>query len=195
LRREYSVEYFGRAAGCSGSMQRLNVLIEMNVRWLRQAVDLLCRIDDAAYSTSPAGMAPHRAGGHLRHIVEFYQAFLGGLQSSHIDYDARPRNLSTERSRGAAQAAIYSIVNALESSEELRRERTVWVRMEDAPAGVTRPFMESSISRELQVLSSHTIHHFALIAMTLRLHGVEMDPEFGMAPSTLRHLGARAEAA
>jgi hypothetical protein len=59
--------------------------------------------------------------------------------------------------------------------------------------------MPSSISRELQVLSSHTIHHFALIAMTLRMHGVELDAEFGMAPSTLRYLSstknASAEAA
>jgi len=48
----------------------------------------------------------------------------------------------------------------------------------------------------LQVLSSHTVHHFALIAMTLRLHGVEMEPGFGMAPSTLRYLAAKsAEAA
>ena len=52
------------------------------------------------------------------------------------------------------------------------------------------------ISRELQVLSSHTVHHFALIAVTLRMHGVEMDPDFGMAPSTLRYLASKtAEAA
>jgi hypothetical protein len=190
------VEYFGRADGCFGSMNRLNALIEMNLRWLRQAMGLLYRIDDSVYATSPAGMAPHRAGGHLRHIVEFYQAFLGGLESSHVNYDARPRNPAIERSRAAAEEALYSIVNAFETSEELRSERIVWVHMEDAPERVTRPFMESSVSRELQVLSSHTIHHFALIAMTLRLHGVEMDPDFGMAPSTLRYLsGERAEAA
>ena len=51
--------------------------------------------------------------------------------------------------------------------------------------------MESSISRELQVLSSHTVHHFALIAMTLRMHGVEIDSDFGMAPSTLRYLASK----
>jgi hypothetical protein len=73
----------------------------------------------------------------------------------------------------------------------LRFNAIIWVRMEDA-AAVCEPFMESSIDRELQVLSSHTIHHFALIAMTLRLHGVEMPPDFGMAPSTLRY---QAEAA
>jgi hypothetical protein len=69
--------------------------------------------------------------------------------------------------------------------------------MEDAEAvSLSDIFMQSSASRELQVLSSHTVHHFALIAMTLRMHGVEMDPGFGMAPSTLRYLASRnAEAA
>jgi hypothetical protein len=69
--------------------------------------------------------------------------------------------------------------------------------MEDAGShGVRECFMESSISRELQFLSSHAVHHFALIAMTLRAEGVPMDPDFGMAPSTLRHLASKtAEAA
>ena len=177
-------------------MDRLNTLIEMNVRWLSQALDLLNRLDDSVYSTSPHGMDPHRAGGHLRHIVEFYQAFLGGLESSHIDYDARRRDLEVERSRTAASAAVHAILRGLQATPSLRSERIIWVRMEDAPLGVTQPFMESSVSRELQVLSSHTIHHFALIAMTLRLHGVGLDPGFGMAPSTLRYLASQtAEAA
>jgi hypothetical protein len=69
--------------------------------------------------------------------------------------------------------------------------------MEDTAAkGISDCFMDSSISRELQVLSSHTVHHFALIAMTLRMRGVELDSDFGMAPSTLRYLAAKtAEAA
>jgi hypothetical protein len=47
--------------------------------------------------------------------------------------------------------------------------------------------MVSSVRRELQALSSHTIHHFALMAVTLRAHGLEVDPAFGMSPSTLRY--------
>ncbi|MEO8372462.1 MAG: DinB family protein [Candidatus Solibacter sp.] len=176
-------------------MNPLNVLIEMNIRWLGQAMGLLNRLNDAEYATCPSGMEPHRAGGHLRHIIEFYQAFLDGLDSSHIDYDARRRDPAIERSRTAANAAIQAILRGLHAAGPLRSERIIWVKMEDCPAVVTRPFMESSVSRELQLLSSHTIHHFALIAMTLRLHGVQLDPEFGMAPSTLRYLAARREAA
>jgi hypothetical protein len=175
---------------------RLAALIEINVRWLRQALRLLERLDDRAYATTPEGFAPHRAGAHLRHTLEFYKCFLEGQDSSHIDYDARPRDEAIEHSREAASAAIRSIIRALHMDMELRQERIIWVRMEDAESsGVRDVFMESSISRELQVLSSHTVHHFALIAMTLRAHGVLMDPKFGMAPSTLHHLASRAEAA
>jgi hypothetical protein len=176
---------------------RQSVLIEMNVRWLRQAIRLLERLDDAVYSTTPPGFAPHRAGGHLRHIVEFYQCFFEGLPSAHIDYDARRRDEAIECSRDSASAAIRLIIRSLETHHELHGERILGVRMEDAEAsGVQENFMESSISRELQVLSSHTVHHFALIAMTLRMHGVEMDPDFGMAPSTRRYLTSKtAEAA
>ena len=92
--------------------------------------------------------------------------------------------------------AIESIIRSLENVNLIREERKLWVRMEDAVGiPLEDSFMESSISRELQVLSSHTVHHFALIAMTLRMHGLEVDPDFGMAPSTLRYLATRTQEA
>src|SRR5215471_7838829 len=161
--------------------RRLSALIATNIRWLRQALHLLERLDDTVYAATAPGFAPHRAGAHLRHVLEFYQCFLEGLESSHIDYDARRRDESIEHNRHAAAITIQSIVRDLETRAEVRQERIVWVRMEDAhSSGVRDTFMESSLSRELQVLSSHTIHHFALIAVTLRAHAVQLDADFGM---------------
>ena len=139
----------------------------------------------------------------MRHILEFYECFLEGIASGHIDYDARKRDLSLETMRIAALTKIRAIIDALESRPELQGDAVVWVRMEDCEArDVPVPFLTSSIGRELQVLSSHTIHHFALIAMTLRWLGYGVDRDFGMAPSTLRYESsqsqpyvARAEAA
>ena len=173
-------------------IERQKLLVETSVRWLRQARELLDHISDATYATSPRELAPHRVGGHLRHILEFYECFLDGLQSSHIDYDARRRDTAVEKSRQAAVAKIQSILRAIESEPRLREDSIIWVRMEDAEAsGTVESFMTSSIGRELQMLSSHTIHHFALIAMTLRMLGHEVDREFGMAPSTLRYLSSQ----
>jgi len=167
-------------------------LIERNVHSLRQALDLLEQIDDRAYQQSPPGFAPHRIGGHLRHILEFYECFLDGIESRYIDYDARRRDESIERSRGAAMAKVQVIIRRLQSTAALQGDSFVWVRTEDSQVDfVAEPFLSSSIGRELQVLSSHTIHHFALIAMTLKAHGITVSRTFGMAPSTLRYLEER----
>ena len=64
------------------------------------------------------------------------------------------------------------------------------VRPEDAPNA--DEFLQSTIARELQVLSSHSIHHFALIAVTLQAFGVSVPPSFGVARSTLRYREAAA---
>src|SRR4051794_18405990 len=115
-------------------MNRQNALIETNIRWLRQALRLLDRLDDTAYATTPPGLEPHRARAPLRHIVEFYQSFLSGVESFYIDYDARRRDQTVERSRAAAGAAIRSIIRSLETCAALLPDTLVWVRMEDAAA-------------------------------------------------------------
>jgi len=162
-------------------------LWEMNQRWLGQALELLGRIDHARFSTSPAGFAPHRVSGHLRHIVEFYECFLDGMESLQINYDARRRDPSIEVSQPAAADRIRSIMARLHPASGPRSEGIVLARIEDADGlGIADPFVISSVGRELMMLSSHTIHHFALTAMTLRAHGFDVDPDFGVAPSTLR---------
>src|SRR5690242_6776110 len=168
-------------------MRLITELVEINVAWMRQALDLIQRIDDAAFSTTPEGMAPHRAGSHLRHVLEFYECFLEGLEARRIDYDARRRDEAVATQRCAAGVKIDAIIRAIRT---LREDGTVMVRMEDAAGDA---WLASSVSRELQALSSHTIHHFALIAITLRLHGFDVDPDFGMSPSTLRYQAGNLE--
>jgi len=156
---------------------------------LEQARQLVERLDDRTYSASPAGFEPHRAGGHMRHVLEFYDCFLAGLPSGYIDYAARRRDALLETSRDRAAARIGGIADRLRSDDLDGEDLGVMVRIEeihDSPP-VSGSWMPSSLSRELQTLASHTVHHFALIAMTLRAHGVQVDPEFGVAPSTLAH--------
>jgi len=173
-------------------IQRQQTLVERNVTWLRQAALLVGRIEHHQFTESPRDLAPHRVSGHLRHILEFYECFLDGLDWSHIDYDARRRDASIERSRAAAIQRIEVIIERLQNAPQLGGDAVIWVRMEDVDTDCPAdPFTTSSISRELQVLSSHTIHHFALIGMTLRAHGVVLDEDFGVAPSTLRYRNSK----
>ena len=61
---------------------------------------------------------------------------------------------------------------------------TLSVRLEEA-AGNPQ-WSPSSIARELQSLKSHTTHHYALIAVLLRLQGIEPHEEFGVSMATIR---------
>ena len=172
------------------SIEICKELVQVNIGWLRQALSLVDQMDDETFSTSPPGLAPHRVGSHLRHVLEFYRCFLDGLATSRIDYDARKREESIERRRLSAAASIRSIISRLEEVSSFDGDWELAVRMENADENV---YLISSVARELQALSSHTIHHFALIAITLRLHGLEVDPDFGMSPSTLRYQAAKLE--
>lgn len=167
---------------------RHKLLIEVNTRWLLQAGALLEKISDEAYACMPAGVEPHRVGAHLRHILEFYDCFLCGMRTGYIDYDARRRDPVIERSRAEAARRIQEIIASLNSGNYEHEDFIVMVRMEGADEmGITGGWLASSVSRELQTLSSHTIHHFALIAVTLRAEGIPVDASFGVAPSTLNY--------
>jgi hypothetical protein len=64
----------------------------------------------------------------------------------------------------------------------------------DTGEGDERPWTHSSARRELQFLLSHTVHHYALIAMICRQYGVGVEEDFGVAPSTLKYRRQMAQA-
>jgi hypothetical protein len=173
---------------CFESTARHQQLLETSVRWLLQASHLVASLPDQVYCEAPPGFPAHRVSAHLRHILEFYECLLDGLESGRVDYDARKRNVDLESSRVCALDVLLTLVERLRVNVALRDDVDLLVRMEDAPSTEAADcYLRSSACRELQVLSSHTIHHFALIAMTLVAHGRRVDPDFGVAPSTLRH--------
>src|SRR5256885_900190 len=131
-------------------ISRQAFLIDQNVASLRQAAAALEGIDDITYKTIPPALAPHRVGGHLRHILEFYECFLDGLETSHIDYDSRKRDARIETCRAAALDKTRSIIQRLERAPQLRGDAIVWVRVEDATAArLDDSFITSSVSREM----------------------------------------------
>lgn len=170
-------------------------LVATNVGWLRQALELVGELDDARFASAPKTLAGYKVGSHLRHILEFYECFLSGIESLRIDYDARRRDETVESSRFAASERIRPLIRRLEHDPRLLEDTALLVRIENSAGRAGDPWLSSSIGRELQALSSHTIHHFALIAVTLVAHGVAVDPDFGMSPSTIRFKAARIEAA
>ncbi|MBO6575847.1 MAG: hypothetical protein JJ896_12655 [Rhodothermales bacterium] len=161
-------------------------LVAHNVAYLRQALLLLEDLDDAAFIETRPPFFRSGVGEHLRHILEHYQCFVQGLPSGAIDYDGRRRDERISGSTEYARSVVLALVEAMEALSG--HDCEVRVRLDGSSHGSdSDPWSRSTARRELQYLQAHTVHHYALIAFILRLQGREPSPDFGVAPSTLRH--------
>ena len=167
-------------------MQRRHTLIQDNINALRQGVELIEAVSDAQFANARPPHMNSGVGGHFRHCIDFYNSFLRSFETGRINYVARQRNVRLETSRRLAVAEIETIIEKLRrvSPADLRREVQVIAEDTSGPLDASA-WSGSSVLRELQSLLSHTIHHYAIIALALRLQGVEPPAEFGVAPSTL----------
>lgn len=159
-----------------------------NLYFLEQGRQLLATLDDELFRQ--AGKTPRSAsiGAHMRHVIDCFRCFLRGLESNRIDYDARQRHPGVETDRATADAALAEIANALATLQGTPANRPLEVKADAAAwADPALHWHGSTLGRELQFLLSHTVHHYALIALILRGHGHEPHSDFGVAPSTLEH--------
>ena len=167
-------------------MNDTETLSAHNIVYLEQGVDLLRALEDQAYTIAQPPYHESSIGDHLRHCLEHYTSFLDGLDAGTIDYDARARDVRIATSRLVATQTIRDLIERLQAVP--RDDKPLLVKMDsDKEAESAAPWSPSSVKRELQYLLAHTIHHYALIAVLLRLHGHEPDSDFGVAPSTLQY--------
>jgi len=168
-------------------MTTIKSLADDNVRYLEQAVKLLESLSDERYAQPAPLQLGSSVGAHLRHCIDHYDNFLMGIPSGKIDYDTRQRELVIETSRAAATKRLNAIlIGLLEVSH--REDLPVSVKMDCGGEESEQQWWTcSSIRRELQFLISHTVHHYAIIKMTLAAGGLNVETDFGMAPSTLRY--------
>ncbi len=161
----------------------------MNIQCLEQGVELIRRLDNELYADCPQSSYHGGVGAQFRHCLDFYECLLRDLPGGRIDYSRRERDPEVETDREHAIRKTREICTALRELGAEEAQRTVDVKAEE-PLPNTPEWGHSCIARELHFLLSHTIHHYALIAVMLKLQGFDVFnefPEFGVAPSTLTH--------
>ncbi len=163
-------------------------IIRDNILFLRQGIDLLRQINDEIYVKAVAPYAASGVGKHIRHNLDHYEMFLAGLQTGYIDYDGRRRDPRIETDRHYATQKMLSIISRLEGLEAQRLDDPISVKMNEGDeVDDSSSRSQSTIRRELQFLLSHTVHHYALIAIILKIQGFGCREDFGVAPSTLKY--------
>ncbi|HEX2100170.1 MAG TPA: DinB family protein, partial [Candidatus Synoicihabitans sp.] len=109
-----------------------------------------------------------------------------------IDYEKRARDPLIESDPNYARDLLLALAERL---DDWLARVTHDLPMRYAAETSTAAEAATSALRELEFLVSHTVHHYALIAIMCRLLGHETPAEFGVAPSTLRYQQAQATCA
>ncbi len=169
-------------------------LVDNNIQCLEQGICLLKEMDDEVYMHTASPVYNSCIGDHYRHCVEHYISFLDGVDARCIDYDARKRDKRISSDRLYAIQVTGQIIDRLGQlmCQGLSLKIKMDCRLDEEEGAV---WTQSTPERDLQYLQAHTIHHYALIAMILRLQGQEPGEGFGVAPSTLTYRKHQTQAA
>ena len=159
-----------------------------NIVYINQAIDLIDRLDDEQYRKIHPPLYTSGIGSHFRHTLDHYINFLEGIEKGEINYEARRRDPRVEQDRVFARKQFQNAIERLSALSESRADHAVSVKVENGNANLEKSlWADSTLRRELDFLLSHTIHHYSIIALILRLEGFEPGETFGVAPSTLRY--------
>lgn len=148
---------------------------------LEQGIALLSSLSDRMY-LQKQNNSESSVGEHIRHVIEHYQMFLEGIQMGHIDYDKRKRDPSLEENRLHAINRLRELFTFFETKYLPLGQ--ILVSQNYNPDFPT-PIVTSTIERELLFLVSHTVHHYAIIALVLKDEVGVIPPYFGYSPATL----------
>jgi hypothetical protein len=168
------------ALDSGGSRIGMGGLVSSLIGELETAKLLILSLDDETYSIpeDDAGSV----GAHVRHDLNFVECVLNGLESGIVDYTQRVRDRRLERDRKFAAERIEEVIDTLKSLNV--DPRTVLFVVSEIDASLLH---RSTVSRELEFVLSHTVHHHAIIKQKLKDAAPNVDQAFGVAPSTLEY--------
>ncbi len=150
--------------------------------------DLLAQLAPSVYTRPLALFHGSTVGQHFRHILEFYTCLLEGAAAGQVDYSSRKRNAVLSENTAAATAVLEYVADKIGHLDEQQLLR-IESEFSEHETDSERAFYTSSMGRELQYAFDHAVHHLAIIRMGIETHfpEVPVDPELGVAPSTLKY--------
>lgn len=167
---------------------------EGNFGLLGQVMDTLSHFEGEDYREPLGIFNGSSIGQHYRHIYDFYNCLLKGIEQGIIDYGDRERYPRIELEPQFALSVFAKLTVQMNS---LNETDAVEVRADfSAEPGIERPLVRSTIGRELMFAFDHTIHHLAMINIGIlsAFPHLGTRENLGVAPSTIKHWsGQRAE--
>jgi hypothetical protein len=138
------------------------------------------------------GMPAAPLGAHYRHVLDHFLCLAEGIRTGQVNYDQRSRNPQLEKSVARARLVTEDLIDELGSLSRETLERKCAVTYSVVYGETEAEGVSSSLAREVMFCVGHAIHHYAILKLLCVGAGVRLPYEFGMAPSTLKHLETEA---
>jgi len=159
-------------------------LIEHNILKLEEIKSLLKQLPSELYVKPKEILSQSTVGQHFRHILEFYVCLQNGIYKQTVCYDERKRDTLIETNMDYATGIIENLQLFL---EKITTDSPLTLNANYAVTADEELQLKTSIYRELAYALDHTIHHLAIIKIALIEEKIELDTNFGVALSTIRH--------
>jgi hypothetical protein len=154
---------------------------------LEQLLGLAGKMTDKQFSMALPVLMDNSIGKHYRHIIEFYQVMLEGIGKGRINYDSRRHNLELEQSREKCLSELHRIRERFNEpfwQDPLELSGSYSLNSDELYS------VSTNAEREIVYNIEHAVHHMAIIRIAVQhdIPELEIEPEFGYAFSTLKHL-------
>ena len=136
------------------------------------------------YSTPSETLSKATIGQHFRHIIEFYICLERGARTGTVCYDDRDRDVLIETNITYAIGIIEKLIGFLLQVDE---DRSLTMFVNYAIESNDKTAIQTSLYRELAYALDHAVHHLAIVKIALSEDNIQVDSNFGVAPSTSRH--------
>lgn len=158
---------------------------------LEQGLALLASMDSRTYAQIAGEPYAASIGAHYRHVLDHFLCVASGLTTGVIDYDRRGRSRELETNKPYAEHTTILLMESFRAltAEDLERPCEVVYSVGYSEQGPDR--LPTTFARELAFCVSHAVHHFATMKLVCHHLSVAVQPEFGIAPSTLRYREAQ----
>ena len=161
-------------------------LKEVSARILDQLIKVTGQLEDQAFRQPLKVLSDNTIGKHIRHIIEFYDLMILGINSGEVNYDQRSHDRVIEENRLLAIEKMNSLkleIEKIASDSPLKLKANYSLNKEE-------PFeIITSYYRELQYNIEHAIHHMAIIKIAIisEFTDVQIPEGFGIAYSTIKY--------
>lgn len=167
-------------------------MLKSHLEVIDQALSLISEIDNESLSQVISPYFSGSIGQHLRHVVDHYVNLFNGIADGLVNYNRRNRFCSVETSIDDCRKAFHDVQAQIVELTAEQLTQTVSVITEISISEHDDALVESNVDRELVFISSHAIHHYAMIKIIRQMQGAQVPANFGFAPATLTYLREQA---